>query len=353
MKILWIWCCLLSVTAQSQLNVESCIAFWKLTGKIRGGALPSPAEWDSVLQTPGYQRKNISAGRWKEFTDKVNFVFTPGNEAAAEERAAKDISYIPLLACLREEEKLKNYATNIQQSGFMDSALARARKNLPERYRNCFPVPTIYFVLYDYDGSGTNQHVIVDLLLSYHSDQCGTAIFAGHELYHNASSYCRIKQSRFKKNPSAAHRGIFIVANAISEEATADLIDKHQLIFGTGCHYLYRDTFIHYQQQHAAALLTKLGEALEKLASDQSGAEATMSYWMKMIPWAAHIPGTYISEVIRRNGFSRELIDHAHNAFKVFYLYNKAAAMDERKPPVFSMKAIRFLKKLEKKYIRS
>lgn len=353
MKILLIWCSLFSITARAQINVESCIAFWKLSSKIRSGSTPSVAEWDSLRRTAGYQRKNISVSRWKAFTDKVSFVFTPGNEAAAEQRAAKDISYIPLLACLREEEKLKNYAVNIQQSGFIDSGLARARQNLPEGYRNCFPATAIYFVLYDYDGSGTNQHVVVDLLLSYHSDRCGTAIFAGHELYHNATSYCRIKQSRFKKNPSAAHRGIFLAANAISEEATADLIDKHQLIFGKGCNYLYRDTFINYQQQHAAALIIKMSDALEKLASDESGAEATMSYWMNMIPWAAHIPGTYISDVIRRNGFSQELIDQAQNAFKVFYLYNKAAAMDERKPPIFSTKAIHFLKKLEKKYIRS
>lgn len=352
MKFFFISILFFTTQLHAQYNFESCYELWKLTAKLRSGVLPTAAEWEALHQTAGYKRKNIAAKRWQEFIEKITLAFTPGKEEELSLRVKKDISFKPIIEYARQESHLKDYVKEIESMGIMDSAMFHVRKNLPVAYQNCFKPPVIYFVLYDYDGSATHQHIVMDLLISYHMDKFRAGIFPGHELYHYVLGNCRIKLKRFKRNPDEEHRGVFFAVNALSEEGTADLIDKEALIFDSHSPYLHRDTFYTFQRLQSPICIQKINGALEKLAGNEKGAVATVSFWMELIPWAAHIPGTFMSRVIRRNGLEKELIQSAGNSCKFFYLYNKAAAADPEKPPMFSPKAIRFLKRLEKKYIR-
>ena len=65
--------------------------------------------------------------------------------------------------------------------------------------------------------------------------------------------------------------------------------------------------------------------------------------------FSGHIPGFYMAEVIKRNGYEKPLIEGCENPFNIFYLYNKAAENDPKKPFSYSKETIEYLKNLEKK----
>lgn len=342
---------LLATHSKGQYNFESCIAFWKLTDQLKKGIEPSDAEWLALRETEGYKRKNISDQRWKEFTNKIKFAFAPGNYDSLVLKAATDLSFRHIIEYVREEAHLKQYVKNLDQRSF-DSTIASVKKLLPNEYQNCFLPPVIFFALWDYDGSATAGYVCVDLLISWHMSTFKPGIFEKHELYHNAVAACRIKTRRFKRNPAKEDQGIFILVNSLSTEGTADLIDKEWVVFNQQSPYLHKDTFSIFSDTQAPQYLEKINEGLEKIYDKKTKPYSEISFWMQLVPWAAHIPGTYMSQVIKRNGLEQQAFEQTGNSFQFFYLYNEAAIADAAHPPVFSKKAIKLLKKLERKYIR-
>ena len=61
------------------------------------------------------------------------------------------------------------------------------------------------------------------------------------------------------------------------------------------------------------------------------------------------MPGLYMVDIIRRNGLEERLIEHDDDPFQFFYLYNKAAAKDPAKPPMFSSSSMAYLRDLDKR----
>ena len=162
-------------------------------------------------------------------------------------------------------------------------------------------------------------------------------------------AYCRVKTKHFK-NVSQQHQAAFIAINSISEEGTADAIDKDEILFGKGdC--LIRDTLLWMYTNLSPVNIMRMDTALQQLADGNTSPYADYNYWSKNIVTAVgHIPGMYMMHVIRRNGFMQDLVAQVHNPFYFFYLYNKAAKADAQKPPQLSEKSIRFLKWMDDKY---
>jgi hypothetical protein len=337
-------------SSYAQYNFESCYAFWKLTGQLRSGNLPSEEEWGILKQTEGYRRKNISNERWKAFRDNVTLVFTPGNEEEVKQKMAGNIDLRWIRRFAQEEDQLKQYIAEIEQLHIMDSAIFQANRILPRKYRQCFRPPTINFLLFDYDANGNSQGIVMDLLVSHDMEKFRPGIFSGHEMLHYALAYCRIKTRRFKHIPDQ-HLAVFIAVNGISEEGIADLIDKPDLLFNEQSTYMLRDTF-HTIYVNSAEYVRKINDALEKLSVQQTTPYTTMAYWQTLMPVSGHIPGLFMGQVIRRNGLEQKLKDRIDNPFQFFYLYNDAARNDQEKPPVFSRESIRYLKLLEKRYLK-
>lgn len=343
---------LLSVHSKAQYNFESCHAFWKLTDLLKKGINPSDAEWLALKETAGYKRKNIGDRQWKAFTDNIRFAFTPGNFDSLKIKAKTDLTFKYIIEYVRQEDSLKQYVKDLARRSVADSATAYVKKVLPTGYQTCFQPPDIYFALWDYDGSGTASYVCVDLLLSWHMSKFKPAVFEAHEMYHSAVAACGIKTRRFKRNPSNEDVGVFILVNSISTEGTADLIDKEWLVFNEQSPYLHRDTFYAFSETQAPLYIERMNEGLEKMSDKKIKPYTETSFWMQLMPWAAHIPGAYMSKIIKQNGLQQRAFEQTGNSFQFFYLYNEAAAMDKTKHPAFSKKAIKFLKRLEQKYIR-
>ena len=180
-------------TVQAQhFNFKPCYDYWKLTDQLRQGIKPTAEEWDALREAEGYKRKP-TAGVWNEFVKRVILVYMPGNEKLIDQSIKTDLMLQQVTRYAKEEANLKNYISQLEHMPVLDSAQLYARQKLPPQWKNCFPKPTVDFILYDYDGSAREYGITMDLLVSYDLERYKPRVFLGHELLHYALAYCRIK----------------------------------------------------------------------------------------------------------------------------------------------------------------
>ncbi|MEZ0610373.1 DUF5700 domain-containing putative Zn-dependent protease [Fibrella sp. WM1] len=333
-----------SIVYAQSFNAQPCYEYWKLTDQLRKGIRPDAQDWERLRQFDGYKRKNTT--NWQEFVRRVSLVYWPGNEAQISEQLKTDLELRWIVRYAREEANLKKYLTELDQLHLLDSARSRAQAFLPPKFKNCSRLPVVDLILYDYDASGTSNGIVMDLLVSYDTDRYKPGALLGHEYMHYALAYCRIKFRHFREIRVPAHRDPFRAINGISEEGTADLIDKAHLVFDKHSLYMLRDTFLVLYDTKTAASIRNLNDVFEKLADGQS----VPIDWPSVMPVNGHIPGLFMGQTIQQQGLQDKLIRRIENPFQFFYLYNKAAI--KANAPQFSPKALSFIKLMERNYYR-
>ena len=340
---------LLPQMVTAQYNFESCYAFWELTDSLRVGIQPSESAWKSLRKTEGHKRRNVPGDYWRNFKELVTLVYMPGNEDQIAARIENEIQLEWIVRYAEEEDELKAHIHRIKGLHPIDSASHYARAYLPKQYQNCFPQPTIYFSLLDYDANGTVEGINMDLLVSYDLDNFKTGVFAGHEMFHYVVDKCSIK--RLKEDILPKHKAVMNALELISEEGTADLIDKSWVIFDKKSPHMWKDFVLEMYVAESIKSIEGVNLALEALADKQDDPYNKYAHWQNLMPLASHIPGMYMRRVIRKNGLENDLINNISNPFSFFYLYNEAAKLDKEEFAVFSTKAIVYLKLLEDLYI--
>lgn len=326
-------------------NVQPCYEYWKLTNQLRKGIKPDAQAWNRLRQFDGYKHKNTQA--WQDFVENVTLVYSPGNEELIRHKLKTDLSLRWIVRYAQEEANLRQYVSQLEGLPLMDSAHVYVRRLLPTRWKYCFPKPKVDFIPYDYDASGRDYGITMDLLVSYDTERFKPGILLGHELLHYALAYCRIKARKFKR-VSQEHQGAFNAINGISEEGTADLIDKPFLLFDERSPYMLRDTMMRLNETQSGVCIRNLNETFERFADRQIGPVD----WQLLMPAKGHVPGMFMARIIQKQGAQDQLTKRIENPFRFFYLYNKAAKSDKSRPPVFSKKAIRFIRLMEQKYYR-
>ncbi|MCK8495229.1 hypothetical protein M0L20_25385 [Spirosoma sp. RP8] len=220
---------------------------------------------------------------------------------------------------------------------------------LPQKWKNCFPAPRVDFILYNYDGSAREYGITMDLLMAYDMETYRPGAFLGHELFHYALFYCRIKLRHFKSVPQD-QQAAFVAINGISEEGIADLIDKPFVLFDKQSPYREKEAFLTLYETQSSSCIAKLNQAFEQLADRAGEPFTSFSYWNSIVLATGHVPGMFMGRLIQQQGLTNELIQHIENPFAFFYLYNKAARKSLMGAPAFSAKALRFLKSMEKRH---
>lgn len=276
-------------------------------------------------------------------------MYSPGNEEQIQQQLKTTPSLQRIVRYYNEEANLKHYIAQIDQLHVLDSAMVYARRMLLPKWKNCFPAPQVDFILYDYDGSGREYGIAVDLLIAYDMDSYRPGVFLGHEMLHYALSYCRIKLRHFRAVPQE-QKAAFRAINGISEEGIADLIDKPVMLFDERSPYQERQAFLDLYSAQSTVCITKINQTLEQLADQPKSPYTSVSHWDSLVLAIGHVPGMYMGRMIQQQGLTDELVKHIENPFTFFYLYNKAARRDKLGAPTFSPKAISFLKAMERRH---
>ena len=137
---------------------------------------------------------------------------------------------------------------------------------------------------------------------------------------------------------------------SILNEGTADMIDKAYNIAhdeDLPMESRYKD----FELFQADSIVEQIDTSLLNMAASQGRIYKTEKEYRNLLRWTSgHCPRYYMTDIIARNGFKKQLLQNIQNPFTFVYLYNKAAKKDKTKPPVLADASIKYIKLLEQKY---
>jgi hypothetical protein len=336
-------------TATAQTTFEAVDQFWSLVDKVKSNQTPTSEDWIKLFNTPGYRlyisENGVDSLSLELF--KTNLVKACSNAAKAENRIENNRWLGQLERIIRLKSELDKHVRWLKSISYLDSMKVAAYKYLPERIKKSnYQNPTIYFLVFDYDGSANVKGIFMDLLLSYDLDRHKIGAFCGHELHHYILSHYQ----KDKKLPEIAanDKGVHWAIQVIATEGIANLVDK-KYVLSSKSDYQDKEWYLATLAK-GPKIITDINKNIEALAESRNEQLTKRGYWQQLLMGSGHFPGYYMAQIIEDSGLRAELVKQVDNPFHFFYLYNKAIKKSKAEAPLFSKKAISFIKELEKNY---
>jgi hypothetical protein len=341
------------VSAQ-RVNTDAMVAFWRVVDRLKVDRTLDDSLWRSYYDLPGnrdYMEKNRYGGQVPEHRRYLEFVFRPSlsdslRALEADTTKPGDDILDNLLYIKANEAQLRSYTEQVVSPGYLQQCIRLARQYLPENQVK--PIPgnlTIYVMAMTFDAAVQDSSMYFGIARVYEYDKYRKGALAGHELHH------QIRKDRgLVRRVSSADSAVFSAVDEINNEGCADLIDKMALLENPGKIFRGAST-VHRLMDGADRTILQLDSCFG-LNALGTASYVTDGQFQRILNYSSgHRPGLYMVDVIRRNGLEKRLIAHCDNPFAFFYLYNKAAAQDPAKPPVFSAGTLGYLRELERRGI--
>ncbi|MEO8860412.1 MAG: DUF5700 domain-containing putative Zn-dependent protease [Ginsengibacter sp.] len=344
----------LSAIAQ-KIDISPLDAYWKLIEPLKHGDSLSVSDWEKFLQIESNQIYVENQGFDKDYLERlrkaIQVVYMPRYDSLLQARVVainKDptsywLTYKVYVYKVYEND-LKKYETQIMQRSYLDSIYKNAFNWLPAQFQKKDTSVSIRFLGIENDAIAGGGLIIATLWSAYNQDKLKMGILGGHEMHHVLR-----KEVEFK-NVSENDRGIIYVLNNILNEGTADMIDKaydiaHDDELPIGCRFKEFELF------QADSIVKQIDSSIIKMEQSQGKIYKTEKNYRDLLRWTSgHCPGYYMTDIIVRNGFKKELLKNIQNPFYFIYLYNSAAKKDITKPSMFTTASINYIKLLQQKY---
>lgn len=329
-----------AATAQ-RLNTDAIDAFWRVVDRLERDKPLTDSLWNAYYDLPGnkaYMHANRPAEEVAEHRRYLEFVFRPSVRDSLKTLPDQNDDILDNLVYIRDHEAaLRAYTDTVVLPAYLSGCRDLALQYLPKGKH--LPIPsdlTIYIMAIAFDGAFQGSHMYFGIARVYEYDRFRKGALAGHELHHQM----RVDDS-LRRPVTADDSAAFTAVDLVNNEGSADLIDKMLVIDNPGQVFRAAGN-LHRLMDRAPAAIRALDSCFRRGSGDY---DAILNYS------SGHLPGMYMADVIRRGGLTAELVAHDDNPFRFFYYYNQAAALDPRKPPVFSAEAMGYLRGLEKRCI--
>ena len=339
-----------------KIDTSPVDAYWKLIEPLKQGDSLSLAVWQNFLSIGSNKIYIENQGFDKDYLERlrktIQFVYMPQYDSILQLRLAamkKDSTAYWLTHKVYVykafESELKLYEKEILQPSYIDSIYKNAFSWLPKRLQNRDTGVSIQFLGIENDAIAGAGLIITTLWSAFNQDKLKMGMLNGHEMHHV------LRKGITFENVTENDRGIMYVLNGILNEGTADMIDKayniaHDEDLPMECRYKDFELF------QADSIVKQIDTSLQNMAQSQSKIFKTEREYRDLLRWTSgHCPGYYMTDIIVRNGYKKQLLKNIQNPFSFIYLYNKAAKKDKTKPPVLSVKSLQYIKMLEKKYL--
>jgi len=332
---------------KANLDFSAIERIWKIAAILAQEKEPAEAEWSALFQTPGYRELMSHEPYFREENFKVNFrlAFLPSKAAARKEALEKrpNSTAAHFVRIGERQEELRRLQAELETGALMDAALEKTRGFLPAGATDKIPSPPISFIFFAPDGRGYDP-IVIDLLHAANQGD-GLADFLAHEAHH----YLRNKLQAYDEGDLLVVNEFLLNGlNQLQAEGIADQIDKHGPYFrktnpeASDYADVYRKNVL-----DSPRILAEVNRRLEE-AADRPGRDTDL---LDIAPQSGHPTGYFMARTIIDGGGEREMIDTIGNPFAFIYLYNRAA-MKSGTAPLFSRKAVEYLKELERTYCR-
>ncbi|MCM8569853.1 hypothetical protein NE848_10710 [Gramella jeungdoensis] len=335
-----------------KFNTEAVVKFWEITSILQEDREIPDSIWESYSNLPGvkkYITNNRSEENLKAHRKYLELFFKPSlsdslAEMIGDEKLKNDDIFQNMKYLKENEEKLKLFTHEITSPTYLDSAIELTKKYLPAGNKNTsIGDLNIYIQPITYDAAVQGKDMYYGLSIVHDFDKFQIGTVAAHELHHVLRNNKEIKNSLSEKDSASVW-----VISKINNEGSADLIDKVLVVEHENDLFL-GSLFNQILLQNIDPVMVEIDNALS-LNSRKNEKFVTVKDFNKIIKYfSGHIPGFYMAEVIKRNGYEKQLIEGCENPFNIFYLYNKAAKNDPGKPFTYSQETIEYLKNLERK----
>lgn len=321
--------------------------YFEITESLRKGNKLDSSVWQSFLDMKGnqlyIQNQNVGAKYWNNYRKSMEIVYLPQKDSVLKAQL-KDPSNYWLTYMINQykqnEAALKQYHKTIMdnKNAYLDAAYTECFKMLPKKMRKRRSDVTIHLTAINNDAVAEGgNNIIFTLWCAYNFDKEKNGAVVGHELHH----VVRVPQ---KYQIYKADSVILDVLELILTEGVPDLIDKKLTMRAGFTEELKYGEFL---LESGKATLANLDSLLMSVSTGKK--EMTQKDIEDIAPMSGHVPGFYMSDIIERNGYKKQIVKNVRNPFEFFYIYNKAAKKDKTKPYVLSDQTMAYLKAVEKR----
>jgi hypothetical protein len=344
---------LINTGYSQKINTDAITKFWVVVDLMKSDRPMTDSLWNQYYNVQGnkvYMDNNRSEENTAAHRKYLELLFRPTFIDSLKKIETNMMDYENddifqnLYFIKSNEQKLREYTKEIQKLAYLEASINLAKKYLPKGKYNKIPQNlTIYIMAMTYDAAVQDSSMYFGISCVYDLDRFQKGSIAAHELHHLLR-----KNKEFKiKLPQRDSATVYII-DQINNEGCADLIDKRifieneeKIAIGKMIkNWLTSDADNTIRKLDSCFVLNS--DSKKKFISSKEFREITGGS-------SGHIPGFYMVDIIKRNGYMNELIKTNDNPFNFFYIYNKAAKVDKQRPSTFSQQTIDYFKKVENK----
>jgi hypothetical protein len=329
------------------INVDAVTRYWEITDGLRQNRPLTDQMWQDFLELPGnkfYVRGIYSAANLVAYRRAIEVVYMPRYDSLRQAKLQAKVWYYMMVNDYKERENAyRAFVANVVKSpGALEIVYQNAYQYLPARAHTKVANLKIYYEALGNDATAQEEGIFYSLRAALDGDEVQHGLLEGHEMYHQLS-----RGKDF--GPIAPDdQGLLQFMTSMQNEGIADLIDKPLTLALPGDPRGIREWAL----DPAPSFIHKMDSTLQSRA--KGSAPTTGRYYRQLSNGSnGHVPGFFMSGIIKSNGYTRQLIATSDNPFAFVYLYQKAAKKDKTHPPRFSEASIRYLKGLERKYTKA
>ena len=339
--------------AFAQTFVDStCYKYFEITARLKKGDTLSRSDWKAFLSdkaiTDYMADQGVNDQYFESYRKNMQIVYMPKNDSILRKRLADPYSYWLTYMINQykiDEDGMKKYLKSISQDpeSYFNKSYKYAYSALPKTAHKKLPDLKVAIIPIHNDAHAQDGLIIYTLLCAYKNDMNRLGALGGHELHHMLRP-----QPKFEIQPEeeSAVMAMYRVLN----EGSADMVDKKYMTdSATGL--LPTQRYFQEFFDEGKKILPRMDSLFQKDAASWKSLK-TRDYF-KGTPFSSgHVPGTYMSHYIEKNGFKAELLKSLDDPFSFFLIYDKASKKDKEQPFRFSNAAIKNIQLLKDKYIK-
>ncbi len=335
----------------AQVFIDSaCSQYFRITAKLRQGDSLGREEWKAFVadkHIADYMAdQGLGADYLEAYRQNMQIVYMPQYDSLLQQRLTQPeqywLTYI-IYQYKKEEEGMKAYLKKLEAdpAAYFDTCYQYAYSALPKAAQTKLPALQVAIIPVHNDAHAQKGLVIYTLLCAYYNDRNRLGALGGHELHH-------MLRPKPTFDIAKGDEGVVIALYRVLNEGSADMVDKKYM---TDTARILLPSQRYYQEFfNEGKKILPLMDSL--LSTDPAGwASLKAGSFFKGTDYSSgHVPGTYMSHYIEKNGLKAELLQHLDDPFYFFLVYDRAAKKDKEKPFRFSAKSITHLQQLRTKY---
>lgn len=300
--------------------------FWQTADRLASGDELSAADWDVLFEHPGYAVTEAAGQRRSVITHCVPPVFSPDGDPEAAVRRLPDGDgrvglYERVCAHLQEvrlrRDALEGYFDTFDAGHLVREGRLRAARYLPEEGLEQIPPPNVYVILFEEQGFGRPDAIVVDGLTVMQRSDDRNAEFLGHEFHHAYRSAFRAPL------PGGPGRPLLAALNRVVSEGVASMVDKAAQVRSGTIPPGFPPEFLKLVED-APTRLARIDTALAHSEATANGFAAAARAVTEDSPWGGHLNGVYMAIAIEDGLGRTEVIASQRDPLSFLLAYQRA-----------------------------